>query len=125
MLDIQIDLNKYNITEVLKNDLDYQYMLILDYIHEAIKSKKLSIQKDEKGHTYYVINFPAVTSYLEDITSKADNTLRKVKVLDEKKYLSLLMGKFNDSIYGYTRTAVRLNKKFNNLLREDYLNTLK
>ena len=56
MLDIEINLNKYNTEKVLQAELDYQHMLILDYIYEAIQTKKLTIQKDEQGRTHYVIS---------------------------------------------------------------------
>ena len=116
MLNIQLNLNKYNTEKVLQSDLDYQYMLILDYIYEAIQTKKLTIQKDELGHTYYIINLPKLTHYIEDIKCSSDNVLRKVKNLHNKEFLTLRMGKFNDPIYGYTRTAIKLNRKFLNLL---------
>ena len=116
MLDIKINLNKYNTEKVLQAELDYQHMLILDYIYEAIQTKKLTIQKDEQGRTHYVISLPALTHAIKDIKCSSDNVLRKVKNLHNKEFLTLRMGKFNDPIFGYTRTAIKLNRKFLNLL---------
>ena len=116
MLDVKINLNKYNTEKVLQAELDYQHMLILDYIYEAIQTKKLTIQKDEQGRTHYVISLPALTNAVKDIKCSSDNVLRKVKNLHNKEFLTLRMGKFNDPIFGYTRTAIKLNRKFLNLL---------
>ena len=114
---IKIDLEKYSVYNVLESGIDLQTMILLDYIYQCIKTGKVNTQKDVKGYTHYIINTSNYCKNSREITTSSDNMLRKLKNLADKGYLSILMGRFNDPYFGYTRTAFKLNKKFTNLLK--------
>lgn len=111
-----MNLNKYDVFEVLKNKLTLEDVLILNWFEKNIKSGRLNKQLGTSGSYYYICTAAIIKNEIPDIACVPDNVLRKCKSLADKGYLDIINGKWMDNNFGYCRTAYRLTKKYKHLL---------
>lgn len=110
---------KYSVHEVLSMNLDLEYLTMLEWLITNIKSGRLNSVVGTDNKNYYIINMPAMLAEEPDLKFQHDAYLRKFKVLETKGLCKVQAGKWNDSNFGYSRTAVRLTKKYYTLLKNE------
>lgn len=113
-----MELNRYDVYTILKERLSLEDILILDWLETNIESKRCNIQIGKDGKNYHIVPVNIITAECNDIKCMPDNVLRRLKNLDKSGFVNIQMGRWTDNKFGYTRTAFRLTRKYQNLLKK-------